>query len=76
MERENLTREEAIQQLEETAEDLKREQELFGDLTPPALQQGNGQAPETQPGAAAEDTEESSQFQLPGENADGGISHT
>jgi hypothetical protein len=49
MERENLTREEAIQQLEETAEDLKREQELFGDLTPPALQQGNGN-----PTAAAE----------------------
>jgi hypothetical protein len=39
MERESLTREEAERQLEETAEDLKREQEIFADLTPAALQQ-------------------------------------
>jgi hypothetical protein len=35
MERDNLTREEAIAELEEVAEDLERERELFGEPEPP-----------------------------------------
>jgi hypothetical protein len=36
MERDNLTREEAVAELEEIAEDLERERELFGEPEPPA----------------------------------------
>lgn len=48
MRRERLTRKEATAQLKETAEDLKREQELFAELTPEPLQ-GNPDDPNAPP---------------------------
>jgi hypothetical protein len=58
MERENLTHEEATQFLEETVEDLKREQQLFADLVPTALKMQGDDEEETEEEPETEDEEE------------------